>query len=77
LFESGKTSGDEAFGAINNIIFRLLATTPPGKLSFTIFDPVGLGQNFSALMHSRITRMAASTAASGRRLRSSRRSSRN
>ena len=51
LFESGKTSGDEAFGAINNIIFRLLATTPPGKLSFTIFDPVGLGQNFAALMH--------------------------
>ena len=51
LFESGRHSGDEAFGAINNIIFRLLATTPPGKLSFTIFDPVGLGQNFSALMH--------------------------
>ena len=51
LFESGKTGGEEALGAINNIIFRLLATTPPGKLSFTIFDPVGLGQNFSAFMH--------------------------
>jgi len=51
LFESGKTSGDEAFGAINNIIFRLLATTPPGRLSFTIFDPIGLGQNFATLMH--------------------------
>ncbi len=43
--------GDEAFGAINNIIFRLLSTTPPGKLTFTIFDPVGLGQNFAALTH--------------------------
>ncbi len=51
LFESGKTSGDEAFSVMNNIIFRLLATTPPGKLSFTIFDPVGLGQNFAALTH--------------------------
>jgi DNA segregation ATPase FtsK/SpoIIIE, S-DNA-T family len=51
LFETGKASGDEAVGAINNIIFRLLAATPPGKLSFTIFDPVGLGQNFAALMH--------------------------
>jgi hypothetical protein len=51
LFETGRSSGDEAFGAINSVIFRLLATTPPGKLSFTIFDPVGLGQNFSALMH--------------------------
>ena len=51
LFESGKASGDAAIGAINNIIFRLLSVTPPGKLNFTIFDPVGLGQNFSALMH--------------------------
>ena len=51
MFESGKTSGDEAFSVINNIIFRLLAATPPGKLSFTIFDPVGLGQNFAALTH--------------------------
>jgi DNA segregation ATPase FtsK/SpoIIIE, S-DNA-T family len=51
LFESGKAPGDEAFPAINNIIFRLLSTTPPGKLTFTILDPVGLGQNFSALTH--------------------------
>ena len=51
LFESGKTGGEEAFSTINNIIFRLLAATPPGKLSFTIFDPVGLGQNFAALTH--------------------------
>jgi hypothetical protein len=51
LFETGKTGGNEAVAAINNIIFRLLSTTPPGKLSFTIFDPVGLGQNFAALMH--------------------------
>ena len=51
LFESGKSSGDEAFNVMNNIIFRLLTTTPPGKLSFTIFDPVGLGQNFAALTH--------------------------
>ena len=51
LFETGKAGGDEAVSAINNIIFRLLAATPPGKLSFTIFDPVGLGQNFAALMH--------------------------
>ena len=51
LFESAKTGGDEAIAAINNIIFRLLSTHPPGKLSFTIFDPVGLGQNFAGLMH--------------------------
>ncbi len=51
VFETAKTGGEEAMAAINNIIFRLLSTHPPGKLSFTIFDPVGLGQNFAGLMH--------------------------
>jgi hypothetical protein len=51
LFETSKTGGKEAVAAINNIIFRLLSTHPPGKLNFTIFDPVGLGQNFAGLMH--------------------------
>ncbi len=51
LLESAKLGGEEAIAAINNIIFRLLSAHPPGKLSFTIFDPVGLGQNFAGLMH--------------------------
>jgi hypothetical protein len=51
FFETGQSGSDEAVAAINNIIFRLLSTTPPGKASFTIFDPVGLGQNFAAMMH--------------------------
>ena len=42
LFETTKSGGDEAIAAINNIIFRLLSAHPPGKLNFTIFDPVGL-----------------------------------
>ena len=51
LFET-KASGESAVvGTLNNIIMRLLANTPPGKLSFTIIDPVGLGQNFAGLMH--------------------------
>jgi hypothetical protein len=51
LFEAARPGSDEPVETINNVIFRLLSTTPPGKLSFTIFDPVGLGQNFAALMH--------------------------
>ena len=51
FFETGQTGGDDAVTAINNLVFRLLSTTPPGKASFTIFDPVGLGQNFAAIMH--------------------------
>src|SRR5204862_153891 len=51
FFEGGKTGGEDAMPAINNVLFRLLASTPPGKLSLTIFDPVGLGQNFAGIMH--------------------------
>jgi DNA segregation ATPase FtsK/SpoIIIE, S-DNA-T family len=51
LFETGKDGETEALAAMNNLIFRLLSAAPPGKLSFTIIDPVGLGQNFAALMH--------------------------
>gem|GEM_PF-137796 len=51
LFETGREGGSEAVTAINNILLRLLATTPPGRLELTIFDPVGLGQNFASFMH--------------------------
>ena len=51
LFETPKDGGDEAITAINNLIFRVLSVAPPGKVSFTIIDPVGLGQSFAALMH--------------------------
>jgi DNA segregation ATPase FtsK/SpoIIIE-like protein len=29
----------------------MLTSLPPGKVRFTIFDPTGLGENFSAFMH--------------------------
>ncbi|MDB6022629.1 MAG: segregation ATPase, FtsK/SpoIIIE family [Pedosphaera sp.] len=51
LFETGNTGRESVIGALNNIILRLLATAPPGRLSFTIVDPVGLGQNFAGAMH--------------------------
>ncbi len=51
LFETSGAGGPEVFGALNNVILRLLTSTPPGKLSFTIIDPVGLGQNFAGFMH--------------------------
>ena len=58
-------------------MFRLLTSLPPGKVRFTIIDPVGLGENFAAFMHladydeplvtSRIwTEPAADRAAAGR-----------
>ena len=51
LFETGTTGHDEAIGALNNVILRLLSVAPPGRLNFTIIDPVGLGQNFAGIMH--------------------------
>jgi DNA segregation ATPase FtsK/SpoIIIE, S-DNA-T family len=46
--DSGRT---RAVQAIQAIMLRLLTAIPPGKLRFTIIDPVGLGENFAAFMH--------------------------
>lgn len=51
LIETTEAGRDEAVGALNSSILRLLSVAPPGRLSFTIIDPVGLGQNFSGVMH--------------------------
>jgi DNA segregation ATPase FtsK/SpoIIIE-like protein len=51
LFETASTGHDRAIGALNNVILRLLSVSPPGRLNFTILDPVGLGQNFAGVMH--------------------------
>ena len=52
LLIEGKESGSPAaMGALNALVLRLLAASPPGKVSFTIIDPVGLGQNFAGLMY--------------------------
>ncbi len=51
LIQSHGAASGAAASLLNNIILRLLAASPPGKASFTIIDPVGLGQNFGGLMH--------------------------
>ncbi len=51
LFETTGSGREEVLAALNNIILRLLSTAPAGRLSFTIIDPVGLGQSFSGVMH--------------------------
>ena len=51
LFESEKHGRDEMIGALNNIVLRLLANSPPGRISLTVVDPVGLGQSFAGVMH--------------------------
>jgi hypothetical protein len=40
-----------AVSALQAIMLRFLTGLPPGKVRFTIIDPVGLGENFAAFMH--------------------------
>ena len=36
---------------MQSAMLRMLSSMPPSKVRFTIIDPVGLGENFSAFMH--------------------------
>jgi hypothetical protein len=40
-----------AMRTLQACMLRLLIAVPPGRLRFTIIDPVGLGRNFAAFMH--------------------------
>ncbi len=40
-----------AVQALQALMLRFLTSLPPGKVRFTILDPVGLGENFAAFMH--------------------------
>jgi S-DNA-T family DNA segregation ATPase FtsK/SpoIIIE len=51
LIEAEGDGREAATRVLQNVMLRLLTTFPPGKVRFTIIDPVGLGQNFSAFMH--------------------------
>ena len=51
LLETTNSGHEQAIQTLNNVILRLLSTSPPGRLNFTIIDPVGLGQNFAGVMH--------------------------
>ena len=41
----------DSIRAMQMIMTRLLTALPPGRVRFTIIDPVGLGQNFAGFMH--------------------------
>jgi len=51
LYETESLGNIKIVESINNIILRLLSVAPAGKLSFSIFDPIGLGQNFASITH--------------------------
>jgi hypothetical protein len=51
LIKADGDGRDRAVDAMRAIMLRMLIAVPPGKVRFTIIDPVGLGENFSAFMH--------------------------
>jgi hypothetical protein len=46
--EDGRRAGVEL---LQLAMLRMLTAMPPGKVRFTILDPVGLGENFASFMH--------------------------
>jgi hypothetical protein len=48
---SGETGRKAALDALQGVMMRLLTSLPPGKVRFTLIDPVDLGRSFAAFMH--------------------------
>lgn len=44
-------SRDTAIQALQTMMLRMLLLVPPGKLRFTLLDPIGLGESFGGFMH--------------------------
>jgi S-DNA-T family DNA segregation ATPase FtsK/SpoIIIE len=51
LIHSDREGRPDAVATMQMVMARLLTTLPPGRVKFTIIDPVGLGQNFAGFMH--------------------------
>ncbi len=46
--DEGRAAG---VALLQSLMLRFLTALPPGKVRFTIIDPLGLGDNFAAFMH--------------------------
>lgn len=51
LFRVKDAGRAPAIQTMQAMMLRFLTALPPGKVRFTIVDPVGLGENFAAFMH--------------------------
>ena len=51
LIKAADAGKAEAVSLLQTLMLRYITSVPPGKVRFTIIDPVGLGENFAAFMH--------------------------
>ncbi|MEX2579722.1 MAG: FtsK/SpoIIIE domain-containing protein [Verrucomicrobiales bacterium] len=51
LIETKNVGREESIDFLNYLVLGWLAGSPAGRLSFSLVDPVGLGESFAGLMH--------------------------
>ena len=51
LLQTGRAGRQQAIDTLRVVMLRLLMTLRPGRVRFTIIDPVGLGESFAGFMH--------------------------
>ncbi|HEY2154171.1 MAG TPA: FtsK/SpoIIIE domain-containing protein, partial [Isosphaeraceae bacterium] len=51
LIRTGEEGRDKAVDLLQAVMLRQFTAIPPGRVRFTILDPVGLGRNFASFMH--------------------------
>jgi DNA segregation ATPase FtsK/SpoIIIE, S-DNA-T family len=51
LIHTDRPGRVDAIRGMQMIMTRLMTSIPPGRVRFTLIDPVGLGQNFAGFMH--------------------------
>ena len=51
LLHASEADREGAARVLQTVMLRMLTAIPPGKVRFTILDPVGRGENFAAFMH--------------------------
>ncbi len=51
LLESPREGRQQALETLRAVMMRLFTSLPPGRVRFTILDPVGLGESFAGFMH--------------------------
>ena len=51
LLQSPREGRAQAIETLRAVMMRLFTSLPPGRVRFTILDPVGLGESFAGFMH--------------------------
>lgn len=51
LVETKNIGREESLAFLNYLVLGWLSGSPPGRLGFSLIDPVGLGESFAGLMH--------------------------